>query len=105
MKNDEKCRGSGFILGGYRDQYEGQTLKEMCTHCRRQVDAVPIAPEPHTDLRIDGTVVMVIRKQIVDHKFGSLCAMRWRRDGHSWLFLTAFIYWVFAMIYALYCSV
>ena len=99
-----KCRGSGFVLGGYQDQYEGQTLKTMCTDCWRQVDAVPIVPQFRTDLRKDGSVVKVIRKQMVDHEFGSLCVMRWRRDGHRWLLWAAIVWWIFTMLYAFYYS-
>jgi len=94
-----KCRGSGWIGGGYRKDLEGETFKITCSYCWRQIDVVPIAPEPRTDLRKDGSVVMVVRKQMVDHEFGSACAMRWRRDGNSWLFLTAIILTVISLIH------
>lgn len=92
-----ECPGSGTILGSYRDDLEGQTLKTTCTHCWRQVAMVPIEPEPRTDLRIDGSTVLVVRKQMVPHEFGNIWVMRWRRDGHRWLFwsgvLLAIIAW------------
>lgn len=63
---------------------------------------VPIAPEPRTDLRLDGSVVMVVRKQIVDHEFGSLCAMRWRRDGHRWFFLAGVVGVVVSLVFLVF---
>jgi len=84
-----KCRGSGIILGGYRDELADLSFKTRCVECWRMVDEVPVEPEPRTDLRTDGSVVMVNRKQIVDHEFGSICAMRLRRDGHKWLLLVS----------------
>jgi len=99
MKSNEKCRGSGLIFGGYRDDLEGETLRIRCTNCWRKVDVIPIAPEVRTDLRKDRSPVTIIRKQVVDHKFGSLCAMHWRRDKYNWLNLAFFIFWIGGMVY------
>lgn len=83
------CRGSGFVMGGYRDEFAHDTIRVMCSGCWRMVDAVPIDPEVRTDLRTDGEPVTVLRKRTVDHAFGSVCAMRWRRDAAAWMFRLA----------------
>ena len=80
------CEGSGVVLGGYRKDLKHDTFETTCIHCWKQIDVEPIDPEPRTDLRIDGSLVMVIRKRMIDHEFGNVLAMRWRRDVHRWLF-------------------
>jgi len=102
-----KCRGSGVILGGYRKEFEGETFKTKCVECWQVVEEVPIAPEPRTDLRKDGSVVWVVRKQIVDHEFDGVCRKRMRRDWTGYLFLVGFmgivgnlLYWIWKGIEA-----
>ena len=99
-RQKEKCPSSGFIMGGYRDEYADDTIKTMCTDCWRKVDAVPIDPEPRTDLRLDGSLVWVIRKQIVDHEAGNAFIVRCRRDAVGWLFLVGCVGFVFNLIWA-----
>ena len=100
----KKCPGSGFILGGYRKEYEGLTVRSLCFDCWQMVDEVPIDPEPRTDLRKDGSVVLVMRKQVVDHDYGN-AALRWlRRDGPGWLFwigIVMAIYSLFSIVRSL----
>ena len=96
-----RCLSSGFVLGGYRQELEGETFKETCPACLKKVDVVPIDPEPRTDIYKDGRTVMVVRKQMVDHEFGSVCAMRWRRDYPSWLFLLSIIFMVVGFLLGL----
>ena len=85
-----KCKGSGIVLGGWRKELEGETVRVMCTDCWRKVDAVPIAPEPRTDLRKDGALVWVSRKQIVDHEAGNKCLTCWRKNAAGWFFMLGF---------------
>lgn len=62
---------------------------------------VPIDPEPRSDLYKDGRTVMILRKQYVDHEFGSRWAMLVRRDGHKWLIwigLVGLMVWTLATV-------
>jgi hypothetical protein len=86
-----KCPGSGFIDSGLRHDLEGQTLKIRCVECWQEVDEVPIPPIPRTDIYKDGRTVMVVSKRVVDHEMGNAWALRWRKEGPSWLLFASFV--------------
>ena len=86
MNPNPLCRYSGTVLGGYIEEHRDTWIQVRCIKCWRLVEAAPVEPEWRTDLRIDGKPVEVLRKRVLDHEFGTACAMRWRRDNNKWLF-------------------
>jgi len=53
------CHGSGFTIGGYREEYREDVIQVTCTKCWLRVPAQPISSEWRTDLRTDGLPVEV----------------------------------------------
>jgi hypothetical protein len=88
------CHGSGFTIGGYREEYREDVIQVTCTKCWLRVPAQPISSEWRTDLRTDGLPVEVLRKQIVDHEFRS----RWFGNNHRGSFkLGAILFFISLM--------
>lgn len=69
-----------------------------CVDCWRRVVEIPIQPEPRTGVISDGQTVMIIRKQVIDHEFGSACAMYIRRDSNKWIFYLSVILTVASVV-------